>query len=412
MSGGDLSAERSMRRVLLRAFWMLFALACLAQTAAAQQAITTIAGNGTKGFSGDGGPATSAELAAPEGMAMDAAGNLYFVDVQNFRVRKISSSGTISTVAGTGTRGSSGDGGPATSAAMVPFSVAVDSAGNLYITDIARIRKVTPSGTISTVAGTGRGGFSGDGGPATSAQIFAPEGVAVDTAGNIYIADTDNHRIRKVTPAGTITTVAGNGTKGFSGDGGPATGASLNDPTRVTVDAQGNLYIADEQNNRVRKVTAAGVISTLAGTGIGGYSGDGGPATSAMLFTPYDVAVDAAGNVYIADSQNNRIREVTPDGKINTVAGNGPKPSPETAVPPPVRRSTRLWGSSWTKRQTSTLPTPVTSGSARRRVRALTTESLWSRRACCLSALMSSAAQSRRHRCFRSPALTPPALLS
>jgi hypothetical protein len=291
--------------------------------------ISTIAGTGARGFSGDGGPATSAQLADPSGLAVDAGGNLLIADYGNYRVRKVTPAGTISAVAGNGTGvlggGFSGDGGPATSAQLsTPNGVAVDASGNLLIADYGnnRVRKVTPAGTISTVAGTGAGGFSGDGGPATSAQLDGPSGVAVDAGGNLLIADYGNHRVRKVTPAGTISTVAGDGTFGFSGDGGPATSAQL-DPAAMAVDAGGNLLIADYVNHRVRKVTPAGTISTVAGDGTFGFSGDGGPATSAELSYPAGVAVDAGGNLLIADLRNYRVRRVTPAGTISTVAGTG-----------------------------------------------------------------------------------------
>ena len=273
--------------------------------------ITTVAGNGAFGFSGDNGPATSAELYSPGGVAVDSAGNLYIADTQNTRIREVSK-GVITTVAG---GGNSFDNGPATSAALgSPKGVAVDAAGNIYIADqiINRIREVS-KGVITTVAGNGigglYGGFSGDGGPATSAQLSLPTSVAVDSADNVYIADTNNNRIRKVSN-GVITTVAGNGTRGFSGDGGPATNAELADPEGVAVDAAGNLYIADSFNNRIRKVTN-GVITTVAGNGTGGFSGDNGPATGAELTFPESVAIDSAGNLYIADIDNNRIRILT-----------------------------------------------------------------------------------------------------
>jgi uncharacterized protein (TIGR03437 family) len=288
--------------------------------------ITTLAGNGQQGYSGDGGPATLASLKTPEGVAVDAVGNLYIADYQNKRIRKVTPAGVITTVAGNGAYKCSGDGGPATAASLYsPMDVAVDAAGNLYIADQrnSRIRKVTPGGTITTVAGNGVQGYSGDGGPATAASLRRPSGVALDAAANLYIADTDSHCIRKVTAGGTITTVAGNGRWGYSGDGGPPTAASLYSPMDVAVDAAGNLYIADQRNSRIRKVTPGGTITTVAGNGVQGYSGDGGPATAASLNLPYGVAVDAAGNVYMADYANRRIRKVTPGGTITTVAGNG-----------------------------------------------------------------------------------------
>jgi sugar lactone lactonase YvrE len=294
--------------------------------------INTVAGNGTAGYSGDGGAAINAAIRWPRSVALDAAGNIYIADYGNNRIRKLTvATGIISTVAGNGTYGYSGDGGLATMAQLCATGVAVDSAGNIYIADnVTRIRKVTVStGIITTVAGNGTQGYSGDGGPATSAQLNLLA-VAVDSAGNIYISDWGNNRIRKVTAAtGIISTVAGNGAMGYSGDGGPATSASLFAPVGVAVDGAGNIYISDMSNNRIRKVTAStGIISTVAGNGTFGYSGDGGPAINAGLRGPAGVAVDRAGNIYIADqnwgSGNERIRRVTAStGIISTVAGNG-----------------------------------------------------------------------------------------
>jgi len=287
--------------------------------------ITTIACNGTSGFTGDGGPATAASC-VPYRVARDSAGNLYVADGSSKRIRKVSAAGIITTVAGRGTGQSSGDGGPATLAELIqPLGVAVDPAGNVYIADEGsnRIRKVNTAGIISTIAGNGKQGFDGDGGPATSASLYEPSGVAVDPAGNVYIADAGNLRIRKVDTAGIITTIAGNGKEGFSGDGGPATSAELSFPVGVAVDPAGNVYIADEGSNRIRKVNTAGIISTIAGNDTQGFSGDGGPATSASLNKPREVAVDLAGNVYISDAGNFRIRKVNPAGVISTVAGRG-----------------------------------------------------------------------------------------
>jgi uncharacterized protein (TIGR03437 family) len=288
--------------------------------------LTLVAGNGTYGFSGDNGLATSAQLRSPQGLAVDSAGNLYIADTGNQCIRKVTN-GVITTVAGNGTYGFSGDNGPAASAELgTPYGVAVDSAGSLYIADTNnnRIRKVA-NGAIATVAGNGTYGFGGDNGAATGAQLRSPQGLAVDSAGNLYIADAGNQRIRKVS-GGTITTVAGNGsvsggTSNFSGDGGPATGAQLWNPLAMAVDPAGSLYIADTGNQRVRKVSG-GVITTVAGNGTYGFTGDNGPATSAELWTPDGLAVDSAGNLYIADTGNDRIRKVSA-GVIATVAGGG-----------------------------------------------------------------------------------------
>jgi trimeric autotransporter adhesin len=283
--------------------------------------IMIVAGNGRRGFSGDNRTAANARLNAPSGVAVDAAGNLYFSDRYNSRIRKVSN-GVITTVAGNGRRGFNGDNGPANRAQLSsPCGIAVDAAGNLYIADFDshRIRKVS-NGVITTVAGNGTSGFSGDNGPATSAQLGNPYGVAVDAAGNLYIADPPTQRIRKVSN-GLITTVAGNGTAGFSGDNGAAASAQLNGPYGVAVDPAGNLYVTDMLNNRVRRVSE-GLISTVAGNGMQGFGGDEGPATRAQLNNPRSVAVDATGNLYVADAGNSCIRKVS-NGVITTVAGSG-----------------------------------------------------------------------------------------
>ena len=289
--------------------------------------ITTVAGDGTEGYGGDGGPAVDAQLNYPYGLALDGAGNLYIADRSNYRIRKVNTAGVITTVAGDGTRGYGGDGGPAVDAQLnTPYGLALDGAGNLYIADLFnnRIRKVDAAGVISTVAGDGTRGYDGDGGAAVAAQLNLPWGVALDGAGNLYIADTSNHRIRKVDAAGVISTVAGDGTFGFGGDGGPAVAAQLYLPTGVALDGSGNLYIADANNARIRKVDAAGAITTVAGDGMRGFGGDGGAAVAAQLYSPTRVALDGAGNLYIADTSNSRIRKVDAAGAISTVAGGGP----------------------------------------------------------------------------------------
>jgi hypothetical protein len=277
--------------------------------------ISTFAGDGGDGYAGDGGPATSASLSMSytgNPLAVDTSGNLYIADEQNHRVRRVDPDGIITTVAGTGRNGESGDGGPATAAGLsYPQGVAVDRRGNLYIAESSSVRMVDPAGTITTIAGDGTCDFYGDGGLATSAAVCDPTGVAVNDAGDVFIADVNNFRVRRVR-GGIITTVAGNGIHGFSGDGGAATTAALNLPLAVAFDnTNGNLYIADTNNDAIRVVDSGGVISTFAGNGTRGFSGDGGPATSASLNRPGAVALDAAMNVYIADTFNNRIRKVT-----------------------------------------------------------------------------------------------------
>ncbi len=291
------------------------------------RSVTTAAGTGVVGNSGNGGAATSATLADPSAVAYDTAGNLYLADAQNHVIREVlKSTGVISIIAGTGAEGYGGDGAAATAAFLdTPTGVAVDSTGNVYIADSHnnRIREVS-AGTITTIAGTGTPGFSGDGAAATLAQLSHPMGVAVDSNGNIYIADTNNQRIRKIT-AGTISTIAGDGEQFFSGDGAAATAAVLNSPTGVAVDSSGNVYIADRHNQRVRMISGT-TISTIAGSGAasfsGGFSGDGATATGALLSKPSGVSVDAAGNIYVADTDNQRIRQLG-GGVIATIVGSG-----------------------------------------------------------------------------------------
>ncbi len=344
--------------------------------------ITTIAGTGTGAFGGDGGAATAAQLNQPNGVGFDGAGNLYISDRANYRIRRVDAdTGVITTFAGDGTLGSGGDGGDAVDAQFnFPRALAFDAQGALYVADLHghRIRRIDSSGTITTIAGTGTAGFSGDNGPATGAQLDNPNGVAIDSAGSIFIADANNYRVRKIS-AGTITTVAGtgdfaslgdgglatstrlsnaygltvsatgdlfvtdsagyrvwkrsadgsltvvagNGTAGSAGDGGLATDAQVYFPRGTALDAAGNLYIADRFNHRVRRVAAGtGIITTVAGTGDPGFAGDDGPAVDAQLQYPEEVELDAAGNLYIADSFNKRIRRVDVNGTITTVAGS------------------------------------------------------------------------------------------
>jgi len=286
--------------------------------------ITTVAGTGADGDRGDGGPATQAELGFPTSIAVHA-GAVYLADPGNERVRRIDGNGTITTVAGNGTEGTDGDGGPATAAELTtPDTIAVDDKGTLYIAEHSgsRVRRVDPSGTITTIAGTGVAGFSGDGGPAVRAQLAWPNSLLVNADGSLDIGDTYNERIRRVAPNGVITTIAGNGPD-YPGDGHPAVEGFLSDPQITQVDDDGVLYIADASNNRIRRVDQDGTITTIAGTGTAGFSGDGGPATKAQLDFPSGVAIDGDGVVFVADSDNNRIRKIDEHGTITTVAGLG-----------------------------------------------------------------------------------------
>ena len=283
--------------------------------------ITTVAGAQNSGFAGDGGASSKALFDQPNGVAVDALGNVYIADTNNSRIRKLTAAGIVSTIAGNGLRNFSGDNGPAAGAQLYsPQSVALSS-GNIYFTDYARVRRIA-SGTITTVAGTGIPGPSGDTGPAAAAQLNQPEGIVLDPSGNLYIAEGAANRVRKVSTGGIITTIAGTGSQGYSGDGSAAASALLNDPEALVLDSAGNLYIVDSGNAAIRKVNAAGIISTVAGNGVQGYSGDNGPATSAQLTIPRGMAIDSSGNLFIADFGNGRVRKVTTDGNINTVALN------------------------------------------------------------------------------------------
>jgi len=299
--------------------------------------ITTYAGNGTPGYSGDGGPALAAEMEYLTGVTADRKGNIYIADEFNEVIRKVDATGIITTYAGNGTIGFSGDNGPATNAQMWhPADVGVDRMGNVYTVDQdnSAVRKIDTSGIITTVAGIpGSSGYNGDGIPATAAQLNFPQGIGVDSAGNVFVADFYNNRIRKInTVTGIITTVAGNGTAGFSGDGGQATNAEIWNASAVGLDQYGNIYVSDYYNSRVRKVFANGIIMTIAGDDTEGYSGDGGPATAAEINFPQGVTANSHGVVYIADYANARVRVVTdvPDSALplsvnKNIAANGLK---------------------------------------------------------------------------------------
>ncbi len=288
--------------------------------------IRTVVGTGTRGFSGDGAAATAALISPPYGVAADAAGNIYFSDSLNNMVRKVSTSGTITRIAGTGVQGYGGDGGNAVDSLLnLPTGVAVDSAGNVYVADTQnhRVRKISTDGKIATVLGTGQPNYDGDGKPGDQAPIYYPESVALDSAGNLYVADTFNHRIRKLSTAGIASTVAGNGVAAFRGDGGQAASASLNYPRGVFVDASGRVLIADSINNRIRMVTENGVIRTIAGAGFFGDAGDGGPAVLALFRYPRAVISDGSGGLLVLDTDNQRIRQLTPLPQAPSINQNG-----------------------------------------------------------------------------------------
>lgn len=300
--------------------------------------ISTVAGTGEEGFAGDGGPATSAILDSPAGVTVDLAGNVYIADSHNQRIRKISN-GTIQTIAGTGVPGFAGDGGSALSARLnLPTAVTVDAAGNVYFTDTNnhRVRKISGT-TISTVAGNGEQIYLGDGVLATQTGLDSPAGVAVDSAGNLYIGDTHNQRVRMVTQTtGIISTIAGNGTKTFGGDGGVGTLAAVARPRGVAVSTAGSLYVADSDNHRIRLISlASGKMTTFSGDGEQGFAGDIGTVQTVLLDTPRSVAVGPSGALAVSDTQNQRVREITPSGS-ETVAGTGNTGTPAILLTGPA----------------------------------------------------------------------------
>ena len=288
--------------------------------------IFTIAGGPGQGFKGDGRAATSATLNGPAGIVVGLDGSIVVADTIDQRVRRIDPTGRIQTIAGNGRRGSGGDGGSALQASFQdPTALALGADGTIFVADTSnnRVRALHPNGTITTVAGTGEDGFSGDGGPARTAQLSGPEGLAVDSAGDLFVADTGNDRVRVIRPNGVIDTVAGSGRAGFAGDGGKAQAADLNAPAGLAVAGDGSLLIADSANNRVRRVAPGGIITTVAGDGGGGSGGDGGPATSAQVNVPVDVAAAPSGGFFVAEEGGDRVRLVSANGTINRVAGTG-----------------------------------------------------------------------------------------
>jgi len=302
-------------------YFLLISLQIKAQT------IVTVAGNGGGGYSGDNGLAISAQI-SPNSFTLDSSGNIYIADNTNYRIRKINTSGIITTIAGVGTMGYSGDGGPATIAEIgVAHGIIADLAGNIYFTEWANhtVRKINTSGIITTIAGTGLAGFGGDGGPATAAQLAAPGGLLIDKIGNIYVCEVLNNHIRKIHTSGIITSIAGTGVAGgYSGDGGPATIANLKYPSFCAWGPDGGLYFCQWPHAVIRKIDNFGIINTVAGNGTTGYSGDGGAATNAQLNHPTGIAVDTFGNIYISECFSHVIRKVdAATGIIQTISGNG-----------------------------------------------------------------------------------------
>ena len=277
--------------------------------------VTTLAGSGTPSFAD--GTGTAAQFYYPHGVAVDSAGTVYVADYNNQRIRKISPSGVVTTLAGSSTSGFA-DGTGTAAQFSSPFGVAVDSAGTVYVADSAnnRIRKISPSGVVTTLAGSGIDGFAD--GTGAAARFSSPSGVAVDSAGTVYVADSANNRIRKISPSGVVTTLAGSGIDGFADGTGAA--ARFNGPSSVAVDSAGTVYVADTFNNRIRKISPSGVVTTLAGSSTSGFAD--GTGTAAQFSNPFGIAVDSAGTVYVADYNNQRIRKISPSGVVTTLAGS------------------------------------------------------------------------------------------
>ena len=314
----------------LTIIWSLAVGSCGAQTFPVQ------AGTGINGYSGDGGPAAVAQLAVPSAVFVDIDGNITIADTSNDRVRFIGSDGTIRTIAGNGDRASTGDGGPATDASLSsPTALFVDGLGNTYVAEWTghRIRKISSEGTITTVVGLGTHGFQGDGKQGTESSIWSPSAIFIDKQRNLYIAEWHNNRIRKVSADGIVSTIAGTGIAGLTNDGATAKGSRINSPNGIFVSDDGVVYFSELGNQRVRRITKDGILETAAGKGDPSYSGDGGPATRAALDNPAGLFLDSGGNLFIADAGNGRIRRVTPEGIIDTVIG-GALFGPDDATDP------------------------------------------------------------------------------
>ena len=286
------------------------------------QIVTTVVGTGAAGFA-DNCPATAAQLKRPTSIAFDQAGNMFIADADNYYIRKVNTAGIISTIAGNGASGYSGDNGPATAASISPNNITTDGAGNVYIAELSRIRKVDNAGIITTVAGDSTVGYNGDGIPAIAAKVNTPYLGFVDSTGALYFSDCYNHRIRKIDAAGIITTIVGVGISGSAGDGGSAIAANLNTPNFISRNATGELFIPDMGARRIRKVDTSGLIGAFAGTGGGGSGGDGGPALAGTVGNCNGSACDQAGNVYIISTGTNIIRMVDTAGIISRIAGTG-----------------------------------------------------------------------------------------